>query len=84
MPQFTYGKHATVFARGLDPPMACAWRERRALVSCVLYVTASIGLDMPQFRYGKHVTVFARGLGSPRPRAGRKKANSCLVRSIRC
>jgi len=43
-----------------------------------------ISLDMPQFRYGKHVTVVVRGLGSARPRAGRKKASSCLVRSICC
>ena len=40
MPQFRYGKHATVFVRGLGPPMAGAWRKRRAFVSCVLYVTA--------------------------------------------
>jgi len=33
-------KHATMFARGLGTPMAGAWRKRRALVSCVLYVTA--------------------------------------------
>jgi len=69
-------KQATVFARGLGPPMAGASRERRDFVSCILYVTARYYLDLPQFGYGKHASVFARRLGPPRPRAGRSECES--------
>ena len=40
-------------------------------------------LDMPQLRYEEHATVFVRGLGPPMAYAWRKKASSCLVRSVR-
>jgi len=83
MPQFRYGKQATVFARGLGPLMAVASRETRDFVSCILYVTARYYLDMPQFGYGKHATVLERGLGPPRPRAGRSESKREFLVSCR-